>query len=72
MKQQDINFVTQMIAMLDDEASLLTALNRTGKHNQRLQQIKVLKQDYINYLRSKNNEQQRTNWTAISSGGWRA
>lgn len=51
MKQQDINFVTQMIAMLDDEASLLTALNRTGKHNQRLQQIKVLKQDYINYLR---------------------
>ena len=51
MKQQDINFVTQMIAMLDDEASLLTALNRTGKHNQRLQEIKVLKQDYINYLR---------------------
>ena len=57
MKQQDINFVTQMIAMLDDEASLLTALNTAGKHNQRLQEIKVLKQDYINYLRTKNNEQ---------------
>lgn len=50
-----------MIAMLDDEAELLTATNGTGKHNQRLQEIKVLKQDYINYLRNKNNEQQRTN-----------
>ena len=53
MTQQDIDFVTQMIAMLDDEASLLTALNRTGKHKQRLQRIKELKQDYINYLRTK-------------------
>ena len=51
MKQQDINFVKQMIAMLDDEAELLTATNGTGMHNERLQRIKELKQDYINYIR---------------------
>jgi len=61
MTQQDINFVTQMIAMLDDEAALLSAVNKTGRHNSRLQEIKVLKQDYINFLRNRNNEQQRTN-----------
>jgi len=51
MKQQDINFVKQMIAMLDDEAELLTATNGTGRHDDRLQRIKELKQDYINYIR---------------------